>query len=155
MSFNMAVETPGLQTLHDAAVDTIPTKQGAICIDTIDDVASDFRSSETCSSVGFDEHPTAVADTYHNGVNESDLNDASHNENSTPAVNGPASVISTNGFESHAAAAQKQQLNSHPKSVKVPDMFGSIMSAEAQVNPHHFRVKAAADAFIAEYGSCL
>ncbi|KAL4880367.1 isoprenoid synthase domain-containing protein [Aspergillus karnatakaensis] len=39
----------------------------------------------------------------------------------------------------------------HEKAVRVPDMFSSIMSAEATVNPHHFKVKAAADSFIAEY----
>ncbi|KAK1252116.1 hypothetical protein MKX08_003303 [Trichoderma sp. CBMAI-0020] len=35
--------------------------------------------------------------------------------------------------------------------VRIPDMFGSIMSAEAVVNPHHFKVKAAADSWIAEF----
>lgn len=38
----------------------------------------------------------------------------------------------------------------HPTEVRIPDMFGSIMSATPMVNPHHFKVKAAADAFIAE-----
>jgi hypothetical protein len=41
--------------------------------------------------------------------------------------------------------------NGHPTVVRIPDMFGSIMSAEPVVNPHHFKVKAAADAWIAEY----
>ncbi|KAM5373077.1 hypothetical protein ACJA88_008605 [Fusarium oxysporum] len=40
---------------------------------------------------------------------------------------------------------------SHPTEVRIPDMFGSIMSATPMVNPHHFKVKAAADAFIADY----
>ncbi|KAL9570063.1 hypothetical protein ACKAV7_005784 [Fusarium commune] len=39
----------------------------------------------------------------------------------------------------------------HPTEVRIPDMFGSIMSATPMVNPHHFKVKAAADAFIADY----
>ncbi|KAF4339046.1 pentalenene synthase [Fusarium beomiforme] len=39
----------------------------------------------------------------------------------------------------------------HPTQVRIPDMFGSIMSATPVVNPHHFKVKAAADAFIADY----
>lgn len=37
------------------------------------------------------------------------------------------------------------------KHVRIPDMFGSIMSVQAAVNPQHFKVKAAADAWIAEY----
>ncbi|KAL2830806.1 Presilphiperfolan-8-beta-ol synthase [Aspergillus cavernicola] len=41
--------------------------------------------------------------------------------------------------------------NGHPMAVRIPDMFGSIMSAEAVVNPHHFKVKAAADAWIANF----
>ncbi|KAH7483955.1 RNA polymerase I-specific transcription initiation factor rrn3 [Fusarium oxysporum f. sp. albedinis] len=40
---------------------------------------------------------------------------------------------------------------SHPTEVRIPDMFGSIMSATPMVNLHHFKVKAAADAFIADY----
>ncbi|KAL7759530.1 hypothetical protein ACKLNR_009620 [Fusarium oxysporum f. sp. zingiberi] len=40
---------------------------------------------------------------------------------------------------------------SHPTEVRIPDMFGSIMSATPMVNPHHFKAKAAADAFIADY----
>ncbi|SCO85740.1 related to pentalenene synthase [Fusarium oxysporum] len=40
---------------------------------------------------------------------------------------------------------------SHPTEVRIPDMFGSIMSATPMVNPHHSKVKAAADAFIADY----
>ncbi|EWY95269.1 hypothetical protein FOYG_04368 [Fusarium oxysporum NRRL 32931] len=40
---------------------------------------------------------------------------------------------------------------SHPTEVRIPDMLGSILSATPMVNPHHFKVKAAADAFIADY----
>lgn len=39
---------------------------------------------------------------------------------------------------------------SHPTEVRIPDMLDSILSATPMVNPHHFKVKAAADAFIAE-----
>ncbi|KAF5622937.1 monooxygenase FAD-binding protein [Fusarium sp. NRRL 52700] len=39
----------------------------------------------------------------------------------------------------------------HPAKVRIPDMFGSIMFATPIVNAHHFKVKAAADAFIADY----
>ncbi|KAF4500917.1 Monooxygenase, FAD-binding [Fusarium agapanthi] len=41
----------------------------------------------------------------------------------------------------------------HPSEVRIPDMFGFIMSATPTVNPHQyqFKVKAAADAFIADY----
>jgi hypothetical protein len=38
----------------------------------------------------------------------------------------------------------------HPIDVRIPDMFGSIMSATPMVNTRHFKVKAAADAFIDE-----
>ncbi|KAH7261009.1 uncharacterized protein BKA55DRAFT_686584 [Fusarium redolens] len=39
----------------------------------------------------------------------------------------------------------------HPIDVRIPDMFGSIMSATPMVNTRHFKVKAAADAFIDDY----
>lgn len=45
--------------------------------------------------------------------------------------------------------------NGHPTAVRIPDMFGSIMSVKPVVNPHHFRVKPAADAWIAEYAQTL
>lgn len=148
----MAVETLGLQMQHDA----VPTKQGAFCIETVDEVTIDSRSSETCSSNGIDELTTTAAqNVYDNGINSAESNDSAHNENDAHAVNDIVNGISTNGIQPHVEINQKPQLNSHPKSVTVPDMFGSIMSAEAQVNPHHFRVKAAADAFIAEYEDCF
>lgn len=147
----MAVEISGLQTHHEAVAHTVPTKQGALCIETVDEVAIDSTSSETCSSNGIDERTaSATEDVYDNGINGGDLNDSSPNENGVHAVNGSENVISTNGVESNNKTNEKEQLNNHPQSVKVPDMFGSIMSAEARVNPHHFQVKAAADAFIAE-----
>ena len=148
----MAVETSGLQIQHDA----VPTKQGAFCVETVDEITIDSRSSETCSSNGIDERTaTATEDAYGNNINGGDANDTGSNESSVHAVNDISSVISKNDTESHLETNQKQKLNSHPKSITVPDMFGSIMSAEAQVNSHHFRVKAAADAFIAEYEDCF
>ncbi|KHN99702.1 uncharacterized protein MAM_02555 [Metarhizium album ARSEF 1941] len=51
-------------------------------------------------------------------------------------------------------------MSGNPTTVRIPDTFSSIMSAEAPLNPHHFKVKAAADAWIAgkrrstqEYGA--
>ena len=151
----MAVETPQLQSLYTATVDTVTTKQKEVCIEAVDEVTIDVDIVRSYNGDVSDVNAVPLSDATHDvcvnreggevrDLNGNGIHDATLNENH----------VQENHAEDGDGFQKPNIVRIHPKSVRVPDMFGSIMSAEAQVNPHHFQVKAAADAFIAEY-CCL